>query len=182
MHSLLFQLATRDVNIQAMLTDSDRSDLQTNTKVAKELLADVLKYAGDTFVVIDGLDEVDEFQRVQFLTSLMEILDASADPKLKICISSRAEDDMARILEPRAVTICIDKKNTGAIFTYVNSRYKEWMAKSDFLDEGASEIKSLLQPVCVKAKGTFCGGDLFLSFFGGRDFSFWSWIHFSQVG
>jgi len=157
MHSLLFQLASHDANIQAMLTDSDRSDLQTNSKVAKELLADVLKYAGDTFVVIDGLDEVDEFQRVQFLTSLMEILDASADPKLKICISSRAEDDIARILEPRAVTIRIDKENTSAIFTYVNSRYEQWMGNSDFLDEGASEIKSLLQPVCAKAKGKFCG-------------------------
>jgi hypothetical protein len=171
MHSLLFQLASRDADIQTMLTDSDRSDLQTNTKVAKELLADVLKYAGDTLVVIDGLDEVEEFQRVQFLTSLMEILDASADPKLKICISSRAEDDIARILEPRAVTIRVDKENTSAIFTYVNSRYEQWMENADFLDDGAREIKSLLQPVCAKAKGKFRGG-----FFSVLVFV--SWIYF----
>jgi hypothetical protein len=153
MHSLLFQLAARDANIQVMLADSDRSDLKTNTKVAMELLADALKCAGDTFVVIDGLDEVDEFQRKQFLTTIMEISDASTDPKLKVCISSRAEDDIAKILEPRAATISVDKENTPAIFTYVNSRYEEWMANSDFLNEGASEIKSLLQPVCIKAKG-----------------------------
>jgi hypothetical protein len=179
MHSLLFQLASGDANIQAMLIDSDRSDLQTNSKVAKELLANVLKYAGDTFVIIDGLDEMEELQRVQLLTSFMEILDASADAKLKICISSRAEDDIAKILEPRAMTIRVDKKNTQAIFTYVNSRYEQWMASSDFLDEGASEIKSLLQPVCIKSKGKFLW-----SVFSFRQYisarvanTSWCWMH-----
>ncbi|KAK0617622.1 hypothetical protein B0T14DRAFT_569112 [Immersiella caudata] len=155
MHSLLFQLAYLDAKIQTMLTDSDPSDLKTDTKFVKELLADALKCAGDTFMVIDGLDEVEELQRNQFLTSMMEILDASGDPKLRVCISSRAEDDIAKMLQPRADTVRVDKENGSAIFTYVSNRYEQWMANSDFLDDGRSEIKVLLQPVSTRAKGMF---------------------------
>jgi hypothetical protein len=131
MHSLLFQLAARDADLQAMLTDSNKQDLMTNTTATKELLADVLKCAGATFLVIDGLDEVEEFERKQLLTSLIEILKACTDSNLKICISSRAEDDIVKILEPTAATVRVDKENTTGILTYVNSRFEEWMANSD---------------------------------------------------
>ena len=136
-----------------MVTDSNKRDLMSNTAVAKDLLADVLKCSGDTFVVVDGLDEMEEFERKLLLRSLLDILSACRDSGLKIYISSRVEDDIRRILNPKAKTICVDISNRVAINTYVNNRFDEWMATSEFLDQGKIEIKALLYPVCLKAKG-----------------------------
>lgn len=154
MHSLLFQLASSDTDLQAVLTESNKRDMMSSINAAKGLFADLLRCAGDTFLVIDGLDEIEEFERKQLLSSLVEILDACAESSLKICISSRAEDDITKILEPRAATVRVEKENARGILTYIDRRYDEWMASSDFLVEGRSEIKSLLHRICAKAEGT----------------------------
>ncbi len=152
--TLLFQSASNDGHLQAMVSDSNKRDLMSDAAVAKDLLADVLKCAGDTFVVVDGVDELEEFERKQLLRSLLDILGACRESGLKIYISSREEDDVRRILHPKAKTICVQTSNRVAINTYVNSRFDEWMANSEFLDQGKSEIRALLYPVCLKAKGT----------------------------
>ncbi|KAK4206731.1 hypothetical protein QBC37DRAFT_476824 [Rhypophila decipiens] len=90
-HSLLFQLASGDEDIQAMLLHPDKREFVSDTAVAKALLADALKCAGNTFLIVDGLDEVEELERRGFLSSVMEILDSH--PGLRLCISSRAEDE-----------------------------------------------------------------------------------------
>lgn len=153
LHSLLFQAASDDRDLQAMLTDSNKQDLITDTSAAKDLLADVLTCVGDSFVVVDGLDEVDEFERRQLLRALIDILGTCRDSGLKICISSRAEDDIRRILHPMAKAVCVEASNRSGIDTYVNHRFYEWMATSEFHDQGKSEIRALLYRVCLKAKG-----------------------------
>lgn len=150
-HSLLFQLASGDEDIQAMLVHPDKREFVSDTAVAKALLADALKCAGNTFLIVDGLDEVEESERRDFLSSIMEILDSH--PGLRLCISSRAEDDISKVLHSRAAVIRIDTKNSTGIFTYVESRFKSWMQEADFTSEGSDEIRALLLPICVKAKG-----------------------------
>lgn len=135
------------------MTDSNKRDLKSDIAVARDLLASALKFAGKTFVVIDGLDEVEEFERKQFLYSLLDLSKACKDSGLKICISSRVEDDIANILHSKAAIIRVDSRNAVGIQTYVNSRFDEWMAGTDFLSEGQSEIKALLSPISTKSKG-----------------------------
>ncbi|KAL2132803.1 hypothetical protein VTI74DRAFT_3372 [Chaetomium olivicolor] len=154
-HSLLFQLASLDKNLQAMLTDSNKRDFMNKLVAAKGLLEDVLKCKGPTFVVIDGLDEVEEVERKLLQSSLLDVLRACRDTGLKVCISSRAEDDIARLLAPKAAVIRVNTRNRGGIYTYVNSRFDEWMENADFLDEGKSEIKALLPRICMRAKECF---------------------------
>jgi hypothetical protein len=136
-----------------MLTDSNKRDLMTDTSVAKDLLADVLTCAGKTFVVVDGLDEVDEFERRQLLRALIDILGTRRDSGLKIYISSRPEDDIRRILHPTAKAVCVDASNRSGIDTYVNHRFDEWMATSEFHDQRKNEIRALLYHVGLKARG-----------------------------
>lgn len=136
-----------------MLTDSDKRDFMSNLVTAKGLLEDVLKCKGATFVVVDGLDEVEEVERKLLQSSLLDVLHACKDTVLRVCISSRAEDDIARLLAPKAAVIRVHTRNRGGVFTYVNSRFDEWMGNADFLDEGKSEIKALLSPICMKARG-----------------------------
>ncbi|KAH6845632.1 hypothetical protein B0I37DRAFT_407111 [Chaetomium sp. MPI-CAGE-AT-0009] len=154
-HTLLFQLASRDENLQAMLTNSNTRDFMSNLVAAKSLLEDVLKCKGPTFVVIDGLDEIEEVERKLLQSSLLDVLHACKDTGLRVCISSRAEDDIARLLVQKAAVIRINDRNRGGIYTYVNSRFDEWMRNADFLQEGESEIRALLFPICMKARGMF---------------------------
>ncbi|KAK1765267.1 hypothetical protein QBC33DRAFT_496016, partial [Phialemonium atrogriseum] len=154
-HTLLFQLASDDSDLQALLTDTNKRDLKSNVDVAKDLLTTALKCAGGTFMVIDGLDEVEEFERKQFLYSLLDVSKACRDSGLKICISSRAENDMVKILQSKATQIRVDRRNAVGIQTYVNSRFDQWMASTDFLAERQSEINALLSPISTKAKGMF---------------------------
>lgn len=152
-HALLFQLASNDRNVQDMLTDSNKRDFMSNLVAAKSMLQDVLKCKGPTFVVIDGLDEVDEVERKLIQSSLLDILHACKDTGFRVCISSRAEDDIDRFLAPKAAVIRVDDGNRRGIYTYVNTRYDEWMGNADFLDEGKAEIKALLSSICMKARG-----------------------------
>lgn len=153
MHSLLFQLASEDEDLQTILTESNKRDLKTNMATAKELLTNALKVVGGAFVIVDGLDEVEEVERKFFLISLMDVLDACRDTTTKVCISSRAEHDITQILVPKATTIRVDTKNIVGIQVYISSRYKQWMAESDFSSRGRQEIQALLSPMSVKAKG-----------------------------
>lgn len=150
-HSFLFQLASEDASIQAMLADANKREFVSDTAVAKVLLADAIGYAGNTFLVVDGLDEIAESERGDFLSLMMEILDSH--PGLRFCISSRAEDDIRKILDSKAAVIRIDTKNSPGIYTYVQSRFKRWMREASFTHEGSDEIRALLSPICVKAKG-----------------------------
>ncbi|SPO07054.1 uncharacterized protein DNG_09748 [Cephalotrichum gorgonifer] len=154
-HSLLFQLASDDVDLQAIITDSNKRDLKSDMAVAKEVLKSALQFAGGAFIVVDGLDEVEKVERQQLLQSLMDILNACGELGLRICIASRPEDDIAKILRRRGATIRVDGNNSLGIQTYINKRYEEWMNNTDFLDEGKKEIKAFLYPLVTKAKGMF---------------------------
>lgn len=153
MHSLLFQLGSGDQDVQTVLTDASKSDLKHSLTTTKELLTTAITCAGGAYIIIDGLDEIEEFERKQLLTSIVDILDACTDAKIKVCISSRPEHDVARILQPKATTIRVHTKNAAGVRIYVNARYREWMSNSDFSTRGQKEIQSLLAPLSIKAKG-----------------------------
>ena len=152
-HTLLFQLASVDVDLQSILTESNRRDLKNNLAAAQVLLTTALKCTGGVFIVIDGLDEVELVERRLFLTTLMKILYDCSDLALKVCISSRAEDDISKILGTKATALRVDGRNTLAIQTYVRSKFNEWMESTDFLSDGRNEIEALLSPVSTKAQG-----------------------------
>jgi len=135
------------------MTDSNKRDLKSNTAVAKDMLTDALKCAGGTFLVIDGLDEVEEFERGEILRCLMDLWRDCSGAGLKICISSRVENDIAGMLDSKATKIRVDSMNAAGIQTYVDNRYAKWMDCTDFLSEGQREIKALLSPVSTMAKG-----------------------------
>lgn len=152
-HTLLFQLASVDVDLQSILTESNKRDLKSSLATAQELLTTALKSTSRVFMVIDGLDEVELVERRLFLTTLMKVLHDCSDLAVKVCISSRAEDDISKILDTKATALRVDRRNTLAIQTYVRNRFDEWMASADFLSDGRDEIEALLSPVSTKARG-----------------------------
>lgn len=156
-HTLLFQLTSEDVDIQSILTESSKIDLKSNLAAAQELLTTALECANKVSTVIDGLDEVEPLELELLWTALIKDLHDCSDVVLKMCISSRAEDDITEILVPKAAALCVYRINALDIEAYDKSRFEEWMAGTDFLADGKSEIEALLSPISTKAKGQ-CDG------------------------
>jgi hypothetical protein len=157
LHSLIFQLVSEDKNLQIMLCDafqSNRRDLKSNTKFAQDILSKVLKCAGPTYIIMDGLDEITELERQMTLRTLLDILNHCDETKL--LISSRIEDDIASIVKDNAQTIRVDHKNAGCLQAYITSRAQQWQQNSGFDEQTCSEVKALLAPLAAKAKGKPC--------------------------
>jgi len=151
LHSLIFQLATEDKDLQTVLWMSKQRDLKSCTKFASEVFSTLLKCAGPTYIIIDGLDEIAELDRRIFLHELLNILKDSDE--IKLLISSRQEDDISRILEDNAQVIRVDNRNAGSIQAYINRSTQSWFQNVHFNAEAQSEIQGLLAPLAANAKG-----------------------------
>jgi len=132
-----------------------------------ELLTTLLSTAGPVFIIIDGLDEIDETERASLLYRLLEL--SNSCDEAKILVSSRMEDDIHAILHDKAVEIRIDSRNAGSIQAFISRRVQEWFLSRDFVPEARAEIKELLAPLSSKANGTYpVSGPLLISFMDER--------------
>ncbi|KAI9146903.1 Vegetative incompatibility protein [Paramyrothecium foliicola] len=100
-----------------------------------------------------GVDEMDELERGILLGRLDEFANDCED--LRILISSRAEDDISKILEQKARTLRIHNVNAPGIQTYVNTRSQHWIDNQTDDDHVRSELLRLVLPLSVRANGMF---------------------------
>ena len=152
-HSLIFQLTSGDDDLQAILCQSASKELRRELKRAVELLTTLLTTTGPVFIVIDGIDEIDEIERTRLLRCLLEL--SNCCDETKVLVSSRIEDDLQAILGDTAVQIRIDDRNAGSIQAFVSRRVQEWFLLRDFLPEARTEIQGLLAPLSSKANGMY---------------------------
>jgi hypothetical protein len=73
----MFQLAAEHKDLQTVLWQSKKRDLKSNTKFTTEVFSTMLKCAGPTYIIIDGLDEIAELDRRIILLELLNILQDS---------------------------------------------------------------------------------------------------------
>jgi hypothetical protein len=57
-HSLIFQLAQKDPNLQDVVRSTDRNPLEFDLQSAIKLLTDLVACSGPVRFAIDGLDEI----------------------------------------------------------------------------------------------------------------------------
>lgn len=119
---------------------------------AATMLKSLLDCAGQTYLVVDGLDEMEMRERQRLLSQLVKLSNECEPVKILVC--SRAENDIDRVLGslPR---IRADHNNSDSIETFVKSQTAEWLDQRYFLPEEKSEIEVLLAPVASKARGMF---------------------------
>nr|KAK5442811.1 hypothetical protein LTR18_005488 [Exophiala xenobiotica] len=152
LHSLIFQLAADDEHLQEIVCQSGQEALTNNIDVAMELLKSLVCYAAPVYVVIDGLDEIQELERCKFLRQILSLSEACEE--VRILISSRDEVDIKQLLKDHA-TIRVNLRNAGSIQNFVNQRAREWFSERNFYPEVRSEIEGLLAPLASHAKGLF---------------------------
>jgi DNA replication protein DnaC len=150
--SLLFQLASDDPDVQSVLARANDRDLSGNTKHNLELLRNLLDISPDkpTYLILDGLDEIEAGERSILLQYLVNLLDCS---KLKILISSRPEDDIVNVLENKAVVIRVDQRNSDSIRSYVDQRSEKWVCDRGLDDSTRKEVHPLLTRLAAKSDG-----------------------------
>ncbi|KAF5698369.1 NACHT domain-containing protein [Fusarium globosum] len=153
LHSLLFQAAEDDQSFQTRLLDSKERELQGNTSFVLDLLKTFLTTAGRTHIIIDGLDEMDEYERQILLKRFDELSEDCGD--LRLLISSRAEDDIATALQDKVTAIRVDHRNSGSIQTYIDKRWERWLANQGFDPAVRKELFQSVSPILAKANGMF---------------------------
>ncbi|KAL1901106.1 hypothetical protein Sste5346_002173 [Sporothrix stenoceras] len=125
--ALLFQVVEDDPDLQCFLIQSKMSDLRGSVTRITELLEATLlpmsgaEYSVPSYIVVDGIDEMEETERLQLLRQLCVIADACAN--LRIMVSSREEHDIAATAKKqKAKAICVNANNEHSIEAYVNHR------------------------------------------------------------
>ena len=148
--TFIFQAAEDDKDFQSLLVESNEREIRGSTIYAVAVLKDYLKTAGTTYMIIDGLDEMDDSERRILLQQLDEV---AKDCQIRVLICSRAEDDISKALDQKAKTIQVDKENSGSIQKYVNHRSAEWMATCGYDTEAREEVQLALLQISGIADG-----------------------------
>jgi hypothetical protein len=154
--SFIFQLLLENPDLQPILSHEFQSNfrkLSSDTTYVRGLLTKLLQIAGFTYAIVDGLDEMEETERQFLLRALLEMHRDCED--MKLLISSRAEDDITRLLRDGIEPVRVDRKNVGDIKAYVQQRTNEWLASSGFDVETSTETRKLLVPLASKANGEY---------------------------
>ena len=149
-HSLIFQLASDFEDLEAVVCQTVREDVKASLDKAFDLLFSLLACAGPVYIIIDGLDEIDEIERNRFMVQLLSLVKKC--DTAKILLSSRAEDDLAKSLAD-VPTIRVDHRNTGSIQAYVSQNAQQWYRERNFSPEAQVEIDSLLTGLVANSKG-----------------------------
>lgn len=151
LHSLIFQLVAEHDDLQAALSQMSRENLKNNITVAVSLLTTLLNCAGSVFIIIDGVDEINEIERARLLR---EVLNLSKNCReAKIMVSCRQEADIRIILDATSTPIRVDSHNAGSIQAFVNSESDRLFQTWNFLPNERADIERLLAPVAANAKG-----------------------------
>ncbi|KAL2130484.1 hypothetical protein VTI74DRAFT_6338 [Chaetomium olivicolor] len=154
LQSLLFQLASDVQDAQSVLARANERDLLGSTRYNSELLKTLLDTSsvGPTYLILDGLDEMEAVERGILLQQLISLEGCS---NLKMLVSSRAEHDIAGLLKNRATGIRVDQRNSDSIQSYVKQRTENWIRDKN-LDENVQEkVRPLLARLAAKSNGMF---------------------------
>lgn len=152
LHSLIFQLTYEHDDLQEVLCQSSRESLKWNIKIATDLLKKLLASAGPVYIIIDGMDEIDDLERDKLLAQLLSLGEVCR--RTNVLVSSRPEADITAILEEKASKMSVDHRNSGSIQAFVTSSMRSWFIERDFLPEAQADIERLLAPLASNSKGT----------------------------
>jgi len=126
-------------------------ELHSSALFNRDLLCSLVQHVQQTFIVVDGLDEIPEKDRQGILLELVEI--SKQCPALKVMISSREETDITRLLQSRAISVGIGMRNKEDIALYCKKEVSLWLDGLDLEDEVYEEISGLIHCVTDNSNG-----------------------------
>ncbi|KIA75967.1 hypothetical protein HK57_00235 [Aspergillus ustus] len=160
LHSLIFQLAAHDEDLQDVICHAPLEHIKTNIAAGAALLKSVLDCVGAVYLIVDGVDEIDVTERRILLTQLLDL--GQKCPETRILFSSRNEEDIRTALGPASKLIRVDHRNTDSIQAFVNVRLAEILNMPHLPAALRDAIRKSLPGVVLKAKAMFLYAKLVL--------------------
>jgi hypothetical protein len=154
LHSLITQLILDESNLRHLLISAHYEDyrqLNSSVDFARNLLRQVLDCLSEIYVVIDGLDEMQETERVLLLKAMLALSQDNRD--VKILVSSRPEDDITRLLGQKTSSIQVHDANSSDIASYVDNRALYWINELSPGPSQAKDIRNLMRRIALNAQG-----------------------------
>ncbi|KAI1770697.1 hypothetical protein F4818DRAFT_431640 [Hypoxylon cercidicola] len=159
LHTILFQLLEDDLNFQSILYEASHSNhrkLKSDPGFVMDLLCKILKGVGPSFIILDGLDELDEPSWKCLLSDIMQL--HKSCPETKLLISSREERDISLRLREKTVSLRVDHKNFEDINSFVQLECDDLLL--EMAAQGADKrtclkIKEVLSTIADNAEGMF---------------------------
>ena len=109
---------SNDDDLQAALIELSREGLRSKIDVANQVLTTLLTCAGPVYVIVDGVDEIDEMERGRLVKQLVFLSEKCLE--LRVLISSRPEADLKQIFDNKVTVLSVNDHNSESIQTYVN--------------------------------------------------------------
>ena len=153
LHSLIFQLTSDNEELQTALCELGQESLKSNIDVAVGIISKLLACAGSVYIIIDGLDEIDEFQRTLFVENIINISEKCKD--VRILISSRVEADLKAQLGDKTSSIRVDGPNAGSIQTFIRNWMQNWFQRRRIPPQDRKAIEGWLAPLAWRSKGFY---------------------------
>lgn len=157
LHSFTWQMALDKEGLQAPLILAYKQHyrrLKSDLGFVKDLFGHFLDSIPTVFIVIDGLDEILQAERLQLLRTILEILQAKSN--VKVLISSRPEDDISNLISEEAKPIRVHDCNSHDIEGYVNSRASSLVSDARLVEPGlAQEISNQMKAIAARSEGNY---------------------------
>ncbi|KAK3297275.1 uncharacterized protein B0H64DRAFT_391813 [Chaetomium fimeti] len=164
LHSLLFQALEQVPSLQVLLPDHsspDRRKLLRDRDFVKETLCTVVTSIGPAYIVLDGLDEIEESCWRDLLVTVFGIKERCTETK--VLISSREEREITLALKDRATALHINKYNHEDIRAFVRCEMEGLLLRFGDADEQVrSRIRAALELIPDKSDGMFLYAQLVL--------------------
>lgn len=155
MHSMMYQILRNDKQLRATFVaacNERNRDLLSSQEENEGLLLRLLSCIGQTYIVLDGVDEVSLSVRRDVLTRLIQFVGSSDG--LRLLCSSREELDISNIIKAKSLTLHIGLKNAKDIQSFFEVHLADLLAGLDDLqDLEKYQIEHSLAVVPEKAKG-----------------------------
>ncbi|KAI1802020.1 hypothetical protein F4811DRAFT_555212 [Daldinia bambusicola] len=120
LHSLIFQLLEYDTALRPILHKASQSDsrkLKSDCGFVLNFLCTILNSIGANYLILDGLDELNEISRNHLLSNILRINEKC--PETKLLISSREEREISLRLGSKSIPLRVNSKNNQDIHSFV---------------------------------------------------------------
>jgi hypothetical protein len=153
LHSLIFQLAANDADLQTIVCHSSGEKFRSSVEEATSVFRALLYGSKQVYITIDGLDEVEPVARCRILKILLQM--ASEIGTLGLLVSCRPEADLTDLLKDNSATIRVNDLNFGGIEAYITQRKLVLYNEREFIPEAQNEMDALLAPLATKSEGLY---------------------------
>ena len=120
----------------------------------RETLQTILTSLGPAYIVLDGLDEIEESYWRDLLAAVFDIKKNCVEAK--VLLSSRETREISLALKDRVAHLPIDKRNRGDIQAFVRHEMEGVLLQFDGADEPVqSKIRAALGSIADKSDGAF---------------------------